>query len=258
MSQTPLLSTHQLSLKAGTKTLCKNIDWQIHSGEKWAILGLNGAGKTTLLHTLAGLRKTDRGEVRLSGKNIKQWNRREIAQRVGLLLQENYDPFPGQVLDYVMIGRHPHLKSWQWESSDDLAIANTAMKLVDLSGYEMRDIATLSGGERQRMAIAAVLAQQPKLFLLDEPVNHLDWHHQHSLLQVFTGLITSQNKTMVMAIHDVNLAARYCDHILMIFDNGIVKSGTVDEMLQPDNLSILYGHEVKRIKTDSAVLFMPA
>jgi len=258
MTTSPLISTHQLKLVAGNKILCTELDWQIQQGERWAILGLNGAGKTTLLHTLAGLRTADTGKVFLQGKDISLYSRRAVAQHIALLLQENHEPFPGLVMEYVLIGRHPHLKNWQWENNRDIELARDALKVVDLAGFETRNIVTLSGGERQRMAIAAVLVQQPDLFLLDEPVNHLDWHHQHKLLKTFSELVLTEGKTMIMAIHDVNLAVRYCDHVLMMFENGNVVSGPVSEIMDAANLSDLYGHNVLKITTDSNDLFVPA
>lgn len=252
-----MLTTTKLKLSAGTKTLCKQLDWQVQQGERWGVLGLNGAGKTTLLHTLAGIHEPDSGEIRLYDKNLATWKRRAVARHVGLLLQENYEPFPGKVLDYVLIGRHPHLHAWQWESDKDIQLAQDALHTVGLRGFETRDIASLSGGEHQRMAIAAILVQQPDIFLLDEPVNHLDWHHQHQLLKNICDRVTTQSKALVMVIHDVNLAARYCDHVLMIFDNGEIQSGTTDQMLHPEMLARLYGYPVAEINTDAGPVYIP-
>ncbi len=257
MSTNLQLSAHDLHLTAGGKVLCKELNWQLEAGQAWAVLGLNGAGKTTLLHTLAGIQTPDAGEIKLADQPMHGWSRRDIAKHIGLLLQESYEPFPGTVLDYVLIGRHPHLHAWQWESETDVALAKTALQTVGLDHFATREISSLSGGERQRMAIAAVLVQQPDIFLLDEPVNHLDWHHQHQLLQTFSKLVSHESKSMVMAIHDVNLADRYCDHVLMIFENGEIKSGTTEELLQTDSLSKLYGYPVEKHSIDSGSLFVP-
>lgn len=257
MSNPLQLSVHDLHLTAGGKVLCKRLDWQIEAGQAWAVLGLNGAGKTTLLHTLAGIQEPDAGEIRLADRPLHDWAKRDIAKHIALLLQESYEPFPGTVLDYVLIGRHPHLHAWQWESETDVELARTALQTVGLEDFAGRELASLSGGERQRMAIAAVLVQQPDIFLLDEPVNHLDWHHQHQLLQTFTKLVADESKSILMAIHDVNLAARYCDHVLMIFDEGEIKTGTTEELLQTDNLSKLYGYPVTKLGTESGSLFIP-
>jgi len=258
MNPKVLLSTHGLRLAAGERTLCRDLNWQLQPGQCWAILGLNGAGKTTLLHTLAGIHQPDQGEVRLQEQPIHQYSRRQIAQQLGLLFQESDMVFPGKVLEHVLIGRHPHLNTWQWESHDDYVIAQRALATVGLTEFAQRDIHTLSGGERQRMAIATVLAQQPRIFLLDEPVNHLDWHHQHQLLATLTGLAQSGSCSLVMALHDVNLVARYCDHVLMMFANGDVKMGDCASLLRADTLSTLYGYEIEQIDADGKTIFIPA
>lgn len=257
MTPKAILSTHGLRLAAGDRTLCRDLNWQLQAGQCWAILGLNGAGKTTLLHTLAGIHQPDQGEVRLQEKPVAQYSRREMAQQLGLLFQESDMVFPGSVLEHVLIGRHPHLNTWQWETHNDFLIAQRALATVGLTEFAQRDIHTLSGGERQRMAIATVLAQQPRVFLLDEPVNHLDWHHQHQLLATLTGLAQSGTCSLVMALHDVNLVARYCDHVLMLFSNGEVKFGDCASLLQADTLSKLYGYPIERISSQGQDIFIP-
>ena len=258
MNATTMLSTHGLRLAAGERTLCHDLNWQLQVGECWAILGLNGAGKTTLLHTLAGIHQPEQGEVRLQQQPIQACSRRHIAQQLGLLFQESDMVFPGKVLEHVLIGRHPHLSSWQWESQHDYQIAQHALATVGLNEFAERDIHTLSGGERQRMAIATVLAQQPRVYLLDEPVNHLDWHHQHQLLATLTGLAHSGTCSLVMALHDVNLVARYCDRVVMMFDDGEVKMGKCAELLQADTLSALYGYDIECIVAEDRTVFVPA
>ncbi len=258
MTTSSLLSTQGLRLAAGERTLCRDLNWQIQPGQCWAVMGLNGAGKTTLLHTLAGIHQPDQGEVRLLDQPIHSYSRRHIAQQLGLLFQESDMVFPGRVIEHVLIGRHPHLNNWQWESDDDYQIAQHALATVGMSQFAQRYIHTLSGGERQRMAIATVLTQQPRIYLLDEPVNHLDWHHQHQLLATLTGLAQSGSCSLVMALHDVNLVARYCDHVLMLFANGEVKMGDSYNLLQAKTLSVLYGYEIEQIDADGKTVFIPA
>lgn len=257
MTPNAILSTHGLRLTGGEKTLCRDLHWQVQAGQCWGVMGLNGAGKTTLLHTLAGIHPPDQGEVRLSEKPIQQFSRREIAQVIGLLFQESDSVFPGKVLEHVLIGRHPHLTSWQWESDADIKIALHALATTGLKEFAQRDIHSLSGGERQRMAIATVLTQQPRIYLLDEPVNHLDWHHQHQLLATLTGLAQSGSCSLVMALHDVNLVARYCDHVLMLFPDGEVKLGECSSLLQTDTLSRLYGYPVEKVHAAGQDIFIP-
>lgn len=258
MNSHALLSTHGLTLTAGQRTLCKDLDWQLLPGQCWAVLGLNGAGKTTLLHSLAGIHPPDQGSVKLMEQPIDRFSRREIAQHLGLLFQESDSVFPGKVMEHVLIGRHPHLGNWQWEGPNDIRITEHALATVGLSEFQDRDIQTLSGGERQRMAIATVLAQQPRIFLLDEPVNHLDWHYQHQLLAALSSLTQSGRSGLVMALHDVNLVVRYCDHVLMLFANGDIKQGESNELLRAETLSDLYGYEIECIEQDGRKLFIPA
>lgn len=258
MNSRTLLSAHNITLTAGKRRLCKDLDWQLLPGQCWAILGLNGAGKTTLLHTLAGIHTPNQGTVKLLEQRIDQYSRREIAQHLGLLFQESDTVFPGKVMEHVLIGRHPHLRNWQWESPADFQIAEQALATVGLSEFTDRDIDSLSGGERQRMAIATILAQQPRIFLLDEPVNHLDWHYQHLLLASLSGLLQAGNNGLVMALHDVNLVTRYCDHVMMIFANGEIKMGQTDKLLHADTLSDLYGYKIECIEQDARKVFLPA
>jgi iron complex transport system ATP-binding protein len=253
-----LLSCHGLRLTAGERTLCRDLNWQLQPGQCWAILGLNGAGKTTLLHTLAGIHRPVQGSVQLLGRDINEYSRRQIAQQLGLLFQESDSVFPGRVMEHVLIGRHPHLRNWQWETQNDYQIAEHALATVGLSEFAQREIHTLSGGERQRMAIATILAQAPRIFLLDEPVNHLDWHYQHQLLATVSGLTQGGNSGLVMALHDVNLVMRYCDHVMLMFSNGEIRMGETDELLRADLLSDLYGYEIECFVKDDRKVFMPA
>ena len=257
MTEKCVLSCNDLHLEIGNKILCDNLSLQIEPGETWAVLGLNGAGKTTLLHTLAGLRQPDAGQVSLNKTDLTELSRHDIAQQIGLLLQTHQDPFPGKVIEYVLIGRHPYLKALQWESESDYQIAKEALTTVGLSGFENRDIQSLSGGEYQRMLIAMVLVQQPSIYLLDEPVNHLDWQHQHQILRTLCEMTEQRTCSLVMALHDVNLAARYCSHTLMMFDDGHIESGRTPEMLNTETLKNLYHTSIVQIDSQQGKMFTP-
>ena len=256
MNAAPVLTIKKLSLSIADKTICTDLDLTINKGECWAILGQNGAGKTTLLHTLAGLRSVDSGTISLNNTPMSQLSSRTIAQQCGLLLQDYQDIFPATVMEAVLIGRHPHLSAWHWESDSDKAIAQLALHDVELANMAQRDIQTLSGGERRRVGVATILAQQPDLFLLDEPANHLDIKHQHQVLKLFSQKTRDENKTVVMVLHDVNLAARYCDHALLMYDDKI-ELGTTEETLNEEKLSALYGYPIRKIENEQ-IMFMPS
>ena len=241
-----LLNCDSLTVKIAETLVCDNLSLKMRAGESWAILGMNGCGKTTLLHTLSGLIKAQSGDVNIENKSIKKLSRQCIAQQLGLLLQHQEDHFPGTVLENVLIGRHPHLKSWQWESENDNHLAQQTLDLVGLNDFATRSILTLSGGERQRVALATLLVQQTQIRLLDEPVNHLDIHHQHEVMNILTT--KNEAQVNVFVLHDVNLALRYCDHALLIHGNGKTEQGTCAQVLTQDSLTALYQHPLQEIQ----------
>jgi len=236
--------------------VCRDFDLTVTAGDCLGVLGGNGVGKTTLLHTLAGLRSPQRGSILLDGAPLTGQPRRRIAQRLGLLMQQTEDSLPATVLETALIGRHPHLDFWRWESHADVAIARRALKSLGLDGLEQRAQTTLSGGERRRLDMATVLVQDPQVFLLDEPANQLDLHHQLALLVQLRRLVDEQGRSVVMSLHDINLAARFCTCILMLFGDGEVLQGTAAEILIPENLTRLYRTPVKVLPWDGGRAFV--
>ncbi len=253
----PHIECTEMQLTIAGRVLYDNINLSLNPGEIWAVLGLNGAGKTTLLHTLAGIRPVGAGQIMINNKPIEQWTRIELAKQVGLLLQTQQDPFPGKVIEHVLIGRHPHLRAMQWESQQDYQLAQQALSMVGLTNFENRSLQTLSGGEYQRMVIAMVLVQQPNCFLLDEPVNHLDWQHQHQILNTLVTIANKQSSSILMALHDVNLAARYCSHCLMLFDDGEIAMGKTTDLLDSERLEQLYHTPITTIDSPHGQVFIP-
>lgn len=253
----PLLETRALTVEIAAKTVCDRLDLRVARGERWAVLGVNGVGKTTLLRTLAGLRPARAGEVMLDGHPLATLTGRERARRRGMLLQSEHDAFEATVIEAVLAGRHPHVAPWSWESAADLTAARAALEQVALPGFDERRLGTLSGGERRRVSIAALLAQDPALMLLDEPSSHLDLHHQVALLDALAAAATPQGKALVMTVHDVNLAARYCTHALLLFGGGETAQGPVPGVLEPPTLGRLYAHPVARIESPRGPVFVP-
>ncbi|MCG8435528.1 MAG: ABC transporter ATP-binding protein [Gammaproteobacteria bacterium] len=251
------LSLNKLSVAIGGKRVCDALDLELKPGRCVGILGANGIGKTTLLHTIAGLREPESGEIRISDDVISHMSRRNIAQQLGLLMQQHEDPFPASVLETALIGRHPHIDFWQWESPADISIAKSALDTVDMKSLEDRHIHSLSGGERRRLGIATILAQDPDIYLLDEPVDQLDPYYQVSILSHFQRAAHQKNKLIAMSLHDVNLAARFCDDLLMLFGNGESLFGMTYKVLNPENLKRLYNIPVRMITTDDAIVFIP-
>src|SRR5574338_109923 len=252
----PLLEAESLALRIAERWLCCEFSLRLAAGECLVVLGPNGAGKTTLLHTLAGLRPPTVGRVRLEGREYAAWPAQAAARVRALLPQQPPDHFNASVLETVLVGRHPHLPRWGWEGPEDLRRAREALAAVDMAGMEGRDVLSLSGGERQRVAIAAVLAQAPRLFLLDEPTNHLDLRHQITTLDLFRRL-ADEGRGVVMVLHDINLAARYADQVILLDGRGGVLAGPRDEILQAERLSQAFGHPLRGLADGARQVFLP-
>ncbi|KGD63566.1 ABC transporter ATP-binding protein [Alcanivorax nanhaiticus] len=226
-------------------------------GQRWGVLGPNGAGKTSLLHTLAGLRPARSGEVLLDGQSLSGLTRRAVAQKLAVVFQERQDSFPATVLETALVGRHPFLSPWQRESAEDLRLANGALERLSLSLLKDRLVSTLSGGERQRVSIATALTQQPAIWLADEPTNHLDLHHQVAVMALLNQQ-AEQGAAVFMCLHDLNLAARWCDHILLLFPDGELCFGPADTMLVPEVLERLYNQSLSVTTVNGKPVFVPA
>jgi iron complex transport system ATP-binding protein len=253
---TPLLEAHGLTVTIAGQCVCRDFGLRLEAGACLGLLGPNGAGKTTLLHTLAGLRAPARGEILLDGAPLKSLSRRRIARRLGLLMQQPEDSLPATVLETVLIGRHPHIDFWRWESHADVNLARRALKQVGLDGLEQRSHSQLSGGERRRLDIATVLTQNPQVLLLDEPSHQLDLHHQLALLSHFSHLARDLGHGVIMSLHDVNLAARFCSQVLLLFGQGETLLGPVS-MLDAACLSRLYHTPVTALAAPGGTVFLP-
>jgi iron complex transport system ATP-binding protein len=251
------LSCRGLSLAVAGRSLVTGLDFDVRAGECWAVVGPNGAGKTTLMATLAGLLAPAAGRIAYDDIALRDLTPRERALRRGFLTQDSVDFFPATVLETALVGRHPHLSRWQWESEADVARARAALSDFGLGGLDARDARTLSGGERRRLALAALVAQDPGLLLLDEPSSHLDLGQQIAALDVVTGVAKRRGKAVVMVLHDLHLALRYADHAIAL-GQGHALTGTASEVLTVENLSALLGHPLVAVGTGAAATFVPS
>lgn len=255
---TVLLSVRDLDVNIGSVRVAAGLGFDLEPGQRMAILGRNGTGKTTLLSTLAGLREAEAGSISLCGETYGRLGPRRAARLRGLLPQGHLDAFQSTVLETALIGRHPHIGRWAWEGREDERIAREALAAVDLAGLGSREVHTLSGGERQRLAIAALLAQRPRLYLLDEPLAHLDLNHQIAVLELFSRRARADGVGIVMVLHDINLALRHADRALLLFGEGRTLEGPVAAVLTAESLSRLYGHPLRELRDGAARYFVPA
>lgn len=257
MNNQELLQCSGLELTIGDTNVTSGLDLSIGRGQCWCILGRNGCGKTTLMHTLAGLREASRGTIQVAGQPLSKYSRRQLATRIGILFQGYDDPFPATVLETVLQGRHPYLRPWQWESGPDREIAMEALAFVGMDSFAGRNIQTLSGGERQRVGIAALRAQQPDLLLLDEPTSHLDMHYGIDILQRLVSSCRKNNRAICLILHDINLAARLADHVLLLLGEGKTCSGRREHMLNTASLEQLYRHPLIQLETPKGPAWLP-
>lgn len=255
------LTTYDLKLVAGDKLLIENLNIEFRSGQNWAVLGPNGSGKTTLLHALAGLIQPASGTINYNNRDLNSTPHRYRAQHIGIVFQDFDSAFPVSVRDTVMAGRHPHLARslFATESEKDITRVNYALEKMALTELSDRSVATLSGGERRRTDIAVLLAQDPQIRLLDEPSNHLDLYHQHSVLSLLTSMARDHSAGVIniIALHDINQALHYCDHGLLLFADGSVRHGPLQQVATQSELERLYSCRLVEIKNDAMRLFMP-
>jgi iron complex transport system ATP-binding protein len=223
-------------------------------GEFVAILGRNGCGKTLTLHTLAGLRPPLSGTVELEGRPLTQLSRRSIAQRLGLLTQDLEEGFASTVMESLLIGRHPHLSLLEREGPADRRLARAALTRVGLPGFAERSAETLSGGEQRRCAMAALLTQDPQVFLLDEPSNHLDPQQQLAVLSLFKEE-ANRGRTVIAILHDPTLAARFADSALLLYGDGNWLAGPAAQVLNAPSLSQLYETPLTEVAVGSRRVF---
>ncbi len=247
----------QLVLKRGGKPITQGLDWQVAAGQVWGVLGANGAGKSSLLLCMAGLLPADMGEIQLLGRPLKAFGAKERACHLGFLAQDQTADLPIRLRDWLLLSRYPHQGLWGLVRPQDQARVDEVLAQTQLLELAGRYTCELSGGERQRMALAGLLVQEAPWLLLDEPTNHLDLHHQMSLLPQLIEASCGRGGALVMSLHDVNLAAQFCSHCLLLFGGGEVLAGPVDQVLTASAISRIYRHPIDLIEGPSARVFVP-
>ena len=227
--------------RRGIRTpVVRGITVDVARGSLTGLLGPNGCGKTTLLKLLSGVLTADAGHVALGGERLSSLTRRDIARRVAVVPQETHPAFDYTVMEMVLMGRHPHLGAFQLEGPPDLAIARDALAATGTSHLAERAFMTLSGGEKQRVVIAGALAQSPDVLLLDEPTASLDLGYQLEVQRLLSTLNRERQVTMVLATHDLNLAAALCDRLVLMRDGRVLAEGPTRKVLTAEMVRRLY------------------
>jgi iron complex transport system ATP-binding protein len=241
---TPLAAEH-ITLTYRANSVIRDLTMTVERGELVGLIGPNGAGKTTVLRALGGLMRPAVGRVLLGSEDVYQMASMARARVLGIIPQGETQVWPLTVEEMVRLGRTPH-RGWLLPlRSTDHQVVNQALALTGLSGLHGRSIQTLSGGERQRVYIARALAQEPQVLLLDEPTANLDIHYQMHLLGLVKQLVASRRLTAVIAIHDLALAARYCDRLLLLHKGHLLACGTPERVLTQQNLCAAFGIEAE-------------
>ncbi|APF27100.1 ABC transporter ATP-binding protein [Clostridium botulinum] len=230
------IETKNLDIAYEDTLIVKELNMQIPKGKITSIIGANGCGKSTILKAVGRILKPKKGVVHLNGQDISKLSTKEIAKKMAILPQNPTAPSGLTVSELVAYGRFPHQKGFGNLTEEDKRIVKWALAATKLSEFERREVDTLSGGQRQRVWIAMALAQQTDLILLDEPTTYLDLAHQLEVLKLLYELNRSQKCTIVMVLHDLNLAARFSDYIIAIKKGAIIKYGTPEEVMTPEAL----------------------
>lgn len=244
-----------LKMAFGNKQVLKGIDFSLKDKEFVGIIGPNGSGKSTFLKCLYRVQKPTSGKISFNGRLLDELSYRESALQLAVVAQHNNYSFDFSVLEVVLMGRAPHKKMLERDNADDYIIAHKALSVVGLAGFEKRSFSSLSGGEQQRVILARALTQQTECLVLDEPTNHLDIKYQLQIMDI----VKSLNLTVVAAMHDLNIAAMYCDRLVAIKNGQVIGIGTPRDLLQE---SFIYDTYDIRCQVDIVngrinVIYMP-
>lgn len=249
------LQVENLTFDIGKTTILKNISFDVEENSFVGVLGPNGSGKSTMLKSIYGVNKPSGGNIFFEGENLLQISGRERAKKIAVLAQESSGQFDFTVQQVVEMGRYPHKNPLENYSKHDLEIVDMVLKEMKLEDYKERSFNTLSGGEKQRVLISRLLVQESKFIILDEPTNHLDIGHQIEIMNV----IKNMGVTVLAAIHDMNMAAIYCDKLVIMKKGEVITQGSVEETLTSEMLKDLFNvdAEIHDLKGRKHVIYNP-
>ena len=241
------ISAKDIHLSYGAREILKGVDIHSENGEFVGLIGPNGSGKSTLLKCIYRILKPNAGQIFLDEEELNAMSIKKPARKMGVVAQHNYYNFEFTVREVVMMGRAPHKKALERDNAKDYEIVEEALKTVGMEGFAQRSFSTLSGGEQQRVILARALAQQTPCLILDEPTNHLDITHQLQLMRIVKNL----SATVISAIHDLNIAAMFCDRIYALKEGRIIAQGTPREVLTEDFIRQVYQVDAEIAKDSS-------
>lgn len=238
-----MIEVSGVSKAYGRQAVLHEVNWRVRPGEFWGLIGPNGSGKTTLLNLLSGVEKPDAGEIALAGRPLPSYTRKALSRKIAVLQQDGLPPVAYRVREVVEMGRFPY-QDWRGREKDGAAesgrLVNEIMDRLELKALEDRPLSVLSGGQRQRAALGKVMAQQPELVLLDEPTTYLDLRYQMQFMELVADWQREEGLTVVSVMHDLNLAALFCDRLLVMNGGRIVAQGPPNEILSPETVEAVF------------------
>ncbi|GAA0452342.1 ABC transporter ATP-binding protein [Alkalibacillus silvisoli] len=235
-----MLSVDKVRKEKDFKLLLKDVTFQVDEGSCVGLIGPNGAGKSTLMKMISGLEHPTSGTINVLGQEVGKWSVKKLAQKVSVLTQDGLSPYPMTVYEAVLMGRYPHLSFFQREGLEDYRKVEHVLNITGLMSMRHQMLDTLSGGERQRVAIAKAMVQEPEVLLLDEPTSYLDIGYKVNVLNLVKDWQQREQLTILMVLHDLNLAAQYCDQMILMNNGEIVKRGNSEEIMDVDTLETVY------------------
>lgn len=239
-----ILEVKKISYSVGDNKVLKDISFRCQSGEIIGIIGPNGSGKTTLLKTINGINSISDGDILLNEKSIKDYNEKELARDISFMNQNTNIEFDFPCIDIVVLGRYPYLERFQEYSKKDIELAEKYMELTNTLKFKDKSILQLSGGERQRVLFAKILTQESQVILLDEPTASLDMRYEEDLLKEVSKE-KDNGKIIILVIHNLRIAIKYCSRLILLSEGNIIKDGAVKEVITEENLNNVFGIKTK-------------
>ena len=258
----PMIVLHDVSYGFGSRRsdrgaavpVLEGMDARFERGGFYAVMGANGCGKTTLLRLVAGMLVPQTGSVTVEGRDVRLFSARELAQRMAFVRQHPQTDFEFSAFETVLMGRNPYQRRLQNESEEDWHIVEECMRQTNTWHLRFAKPGEMSGGELQRVMLARALAQRTPIMLLDEPISNLDIAHQFEILELLRRVNHDEGKTILLVVHDLNMALRYCDKVLLLHHGGVLFQGPIAEGLTPQNIRTVFGVEAERVDADGQPL----
>ena len=247
MSQ-PIIQVKNTTFSYDQTPVLRSISIDVPKGEFIGIIGPNGSGKSTLLKLLGGVLTASSGNLLFNGTDYLNKNRKQLARSITWVAQDHPMVFPFKVSEIVLMGRHPYLSPFTFEGEEDIDIVRSAMERTQTLQFAHRSFNEISGGEKQRVMIAGAIAQEPEVMILDEPTSALDIKYQIQILNILKELNVDKNVTVILAMHDLHLAAKFCDRLILLDHGQVFQDGSPEEVLKKEHIEKVYGVEVHLIR----------